>query len=443
MYAKEISCLQDKKLIPKNSSILDLSPTLDKNGLLRIGGRLGSSSLHPSEKNPVIIPGKHHIATLLVQHYHNLVKHQGRHLTEGSIRSAGYWITGGKRLINSIIHKCVLCKRLRGKMEHQKMAELPVDRTTPCPPFTYVGVDTFGPWPVVTRRTRGGQANSKRWAIMFSCLVTRGIHIEVVEELSSSSFINALRRFISLRGPVQEFRSDRGTNFVGATDNLNITAINVEDESVNKFLLQNQTVWKFNPPHASNMSGSWERMIGLTRRILDCMLCNANTKALTHEVLCTFMAEVCAIVNARPLASVSSDPESPMILSPSALITQKLNADVEPFENLSLKDMYKSQWRHVQVLAEQFWKKWNSQYIQNLQTRPKWQQERPNMKPGDVVLMKDSEAPRNCWPMAVINEVYPSSDSLVRKVSIRVMRDDKMVFYTRPITQLIYLFSSD
>jgi hypothetical protein len=109
------------------------------------------------------------------------------------------------------------------------MADLPTDRLTPSPPFTFVGVDVFGPWSITTRRTRGGQANSKRWAVLFTCLVTRAIHIEIIEEMSTSSFINALRRFYALRGKVKEFRSDRGTNFIGATDPLHIDAVNVED----------------------------------------------------------------------------------------------------------------------------------------------------------------------------------------------------------------------
>lgn len=109
------------------------------------------------------------------------------------------------------------------------MSDLPEDRVTPGPPFSSVGVDVFGPWNVVTRRTRGGMANSKRWAVLYTCLTTRAIHIEVIKELSTSAFINATRRFISIRGMVSEFRSDRGTNFVGATDLMKIDAVYVED----------------------------------------------------------------------------------------------------------------------------------------------------------------------------------------------------------------------
>ena len=177
------------------------------------------------------------------------------------------------------------------------MAELPADRLQPGPPFTSVGVDAFGPRNIVTRRTRGGQANSKRWAIIFTCLTTRAIHIEVVEEMSSSSFINSLRRFVAIRGSVKSFLSDRGTNFVGATDSLKIDAINVEEGKVKAFLYNSGTVWIFNPPHSSHMGGVWERMIGVARRILDSLLFGQHGSHLTHEVLTTLMAEVCAIVN--------------------------------------------------------------------------------------------------------------------------------------------------
>lgn len=184
-------------------------------------------------------------------------------------------------------------------------------------------------------------------------------------------------------------------------------------------------------------------MIGLTRRILDSMLCDISAKELTHEVLCTFLAEVCAIINARPLVAVSSDPDYPNVLSPSLLLTRKANTDTEPFDNLhmSVKDMYKAQWRHVQVLGEQFWKQWKKQYIQTLQTRQKWYKPRRNLQIGDVVLMRDGDTHRNHWPTGVIEDVFPSSDGLVRKVLVRVIKDNKSVLYTRPIAELVLLFS--
>ena len=427
------------KRLPRNSSLLPLNPFLDSNGLLRVGGRIKHSELSDSCKQPIIIPKGHHIAILLICHYHVRVAHQGRSFTEAAIRNAGYWIVGVKRLINSVIRKCVQCKKLRGKLCTQQMADLPKDRLTPSPPFSYVGVDAFGPWPVTFRRTRGGVSQSKRWALLFACLVTRAIHLEVIEELSSSSFINAWRRFIALRGPVRQVRSDRGTNFVGATQDLSMIAQFVEDRNVQNFLNDNRITWQFNPPHASHFGGAWERLIGVSRRILDSLLLENRFKDLTHEMLTTFLAEVTAIVNNRPLTCVSYDSESPSVITPSLLLTQKTADDTCPFPDFEKKDSIRHHWKYVQFLAQQFWAKWRQEYLHSLQVRPKWQTEEQNVKVGTVVLMKDNNCARNYWPTGIVERVFPSEDGKIRKVELRIIRDGQPVTYVRPISQIVLL----
>lgn len=418
-----------------------MSPYLD-DGLLRVGGRINLCDLPVCEKTPILIPGQSHIARLLVRHHHEKIYHQGRHLTEGAIRSEGLWITGGKRLVSSIIHHCVTCRKMRGKPLNQKMADLPKDRLTKSPPFTFVGVDVFGPWTIITRRTRGGSAHSKRWAVLFTCLYSRAVHIEVMEEMTSSSFINAVRRFIAMRGAVSEFRSDRGTNFVGAASELNMNIVNVEDSRMRAFLEDKRIVWKFNPPHASHFGGSWERMIGIARRILDAMLMDTKHGKLTHEVLTTFMAEVMAIMNSRPLVPVSGDVEAPFILSPQMLLTQKTQEVPTEFKDLDVKDMYRSQWKMVQVMANTFWKRWKSEFLSTLQPRQKWLVSTDNLKEGDVVLLHDKESARTDWPVGVVNRIFPSnSDGLVRKIEVRILKDGKPCLYIRPATEVISLLT--
>lgn len=341
-FPREIDSLKNgcKERLPRNSSILSLNPFLDSNGILRVGGCIKHSDISDSTKHPIIIPKGHHMAILLFRRYHSKVAHQGRSFTEAAIRNAGYWIIGVKRLVNSVVRLCMVCKKLRGKVCTQQMADLPLDRLTPSPPFSFVGVDVFGPWPVTFRRTRGGVAQAKRWALLFACLITRAIHLEVIEELTSSSFINAWRRFIALRGPVKQVRSDRGTNFVGATQDLSMIANFVEDCDVRNFLRENRVTWQFNPPHASHFGGAWERLIGVSRRILDSLLLENRFKDLTHEMLITFLAEVTAIVNNRPLTSVSYDSDSPSLITPSLLLTQKTanEHDIPPFPKFERKD---------------------------------------------------------------------------------------------------------
>ena len=197
-FQKEMVCLERSEKLPKASSLAKLSPVIDEQGLLRVGGCLEKADLSNYERHPLILPSSHHVTILIVRHYHAKVQHQGRGFTHGLIQSSGFWILGGKRLVSSIIDKCVKCKRLRGQRQMQKMADLPAERLAPAPPFSYVGLDVFGPWQVCARRTRGGFANAKRWAVLFTCMTTRAIHIEVIESMDTSSFINALRRFLAL-----------------------------------------------------------------------------------------------------------------------------------------------------------------------------------------------------------------------------------------------------
>ncbi|XP_047675241.1 uncharacterized protein LOC125145656 [Tachysurus fulvidraco] len=269
------------------------------------------------------------------------------------------------------------------------MADLPADRLSTDSPFTYVGLDVFGPWSVITRRTRGGQSNSKRWAVIFTCMSTQAIHIEIAESLDASSFINALRRFFAIRGPVKQLRSDCGTNFIGACKELQAGSKHA-NKPVENYLSEQGCTWLFNPPHSSHMGGSWERMIGVSRRILDGMFLKLGPVKLTHEVLTTFIAEVTAIVNSRPLNSVSSDPQQPLILTPAMLLTQKIGVHTVPPGQIDENDLYKRQWRQVQHFANEFWKRWRSEYICGLQKRRKWTEEKTNVQEGDIVLLKDN-----------------------------------------------------
>ena len=436
-YPTEFAALSKKQDLPRASSIAALDPYME-DGLMRVGGRLKHARLDSQEKNPIILPRRNHVSTLLVRHFHERVHHQGRHYTEGAIRAGGFWIVGGKRLVSSILQKCVTCKRLRGKMEQQKMADLPPERLSTAPPFTFVGLDVFGPWSVFARRTRGGHAESKRWAVLFTCMSTRAVHIEIIESMDSSSCINALRRFIAIRGPPRELRSDCGTNFIGACNELKIDKNNQRETDVRRFLDDRGCTWRFNPPHSSHMGGAWERLIGAARRILDAILLQSKI-CLTHEVLATFLAEVAAIINARPLVPVSTDPESPFILTPATLLTQKVGVQPQNTGVFTDKDLFRGQWRQVQRLADTFWTRWRREYLPTLQSRPKWRESHQNLRAGDLVLMKDKQVTRNSWPLAMVTSSTPGTDGRVRTVELKVVTGGASKTFMRPVSEVVLL----
>ena len=227
-----------------------------------------------------------------------------------------------------------------------------------------------------------------------------------------------------------EFRSDRGTNFIGCTDHLGEDVINVENGTIKRFLLDQKSVWIFNPPYASHMRGSWECMIGLTLRILDTMLMDKAVKVLTHEILTTFLAEASAIINLRPLVPTSSDPDFSLILTPYTLLTLKTDkGGGGPLGPFSEKDEYTVQWKRAQHIADIFWKRWRKEYIQTLQSHKRWTMNQRDLALDDVVLMKDEGAPRFDWKMAVVERVFQSaSDKRVRKVELRLYKDSSKTY---------------
>lgn len=190
-----------------------------------------------------------------------------------------------------------------------------------------------------------------------------------------------------------------------------------------------------------HMGGSWERMIGVARRILDSMLLQQKSR-LTHEVLSTLMAEITAIINARPLLPVSTDPHQPFILSPAILLTQKSGVPPPPGD-FTDKDLFTKQWRHVQALANQFWARWSKEYLPSLQQRQKWTVTRRNLQVGDLVLLRDKQTIRNYWPMAIVTATFPGNDGHVRKVEVKMTDQGDTRTFLRPVAEVVLLLPKD
>ena len=185
----------------------------------------------------------------------------------------------------------------------------------------------------------------------------------------------------------------------GSTDHLGVDVINVENGPIRRFLLHQRSVWIFNPPYASHMGEAWERMIGLTWRILKTMLMDKAVKVLTHEILTTFLAEASAIINSRPLVPTSSDPDYTLILTPYTLLTLKTDKEEEPLGPFNKRDAYTAQWK--EHLADIVWKRWRKEYIQTLQSHKRRITNQRDSAVGDVVLMNDEEALGRCQPWNV------------------------------------------
>ncbi len=195
-----------------------------------------------------------------------------------------YWAVQGNSAARRVISRCVVCRRMRGKTGEQKMANLPLERILPdLPPFTNVGLDYFGPIEV-----RQGRNMVKRYGVLFTCMSSRAVHLEVAHSLDTDSCIHALRRFVCRRGQVKHIRSDNGTNLVGAQTELKKALNSLNEGRIQNALLPDGIQWSFNPPGASHYGGVWERLIRSVRQVLVSTL---RQQTLDEESLQTLFCE--------------------------------------------------------------------------------------------------------------------------------------------------------
>ena len=281
------------------------------------------------------------------------------------------------------------------------MADLTKERSSDAAPFTYVGMDMFGPFV-----TKEGRDLLKRYGAIFTCLAGQAIHLEVVNSMDTDPFIMCLRSFTGSCGNVRMLRSNHGSNFIGAEKDLSKGFLEM-DQNKNRQFEQNLgndwIIWKKNPPARSRFGGIWERQVRSAKEVLRSLL-RTNGSSLNDKALNTLMIEVDAIVNSRPLTiEIIADATSEAAISPSNLLTMKSEVVIPPPGSFGTPDLYsKRRWRRIQHFANQFWSRWRKEFLTSLQTRSKWSKSRPNLTIANIVLLKTEVDDRNHWPMAKV-----------------------------------------
>ena len=156
------------------------------------------------------------------------------------------------------------------------MADLPKERMETAPPFTYCGMDCFGPFYAKDRRRE-----LKRYGLLLTCMGSRAVHIEMLDDLTTNAFINSLRSFIAIRGNVCQIRCDQGSNFIGARREF-VDALKEMDQTRLKEL---GCEFIMNTPSSSHMGGVWERQIPTIRSVLTSTLDQSDGRLDTASLL--------------------------------------------------------------------------------------------------------------------------------------------------------------
>ncbi|XP_062705726.1 uncharacterized protein LOC134287612 [Aedes albopictus] len=434
-YADEIATLQNSHQhpekttsLPKSSSLYQLTPWLDCNGIMRMRGRIAACHYATEDaKYPIILPQKHHTTSLIVGYYHRKHHHLNHETVINEIRQK-FRIPHLRACYQQVRKACQMCKNNFAAPMPPYMADLPPARLEAFSrPFTHTGIDYFGPIEVTV-----GRRVEKRWGMLATCLTVRAIHIEVVNTLSTSSCIMALRNFMARRGTPRKIYSDRGTNFVGANrELLEMHEVIKQDNFMQEF--SNAGIeWIFNPPLAPHMGGSWERLIRTVKNNL-VMVCPSPRPS--DEILRNLLTEVESIVNSRPLTHVPIDEDSAPALTPNHFLLGSSNGS-KPLTNLDGSSAaLRQNWLTSQILANQYWKRWVSDYLPEITRRSKWFQRQNPIAVGDIAVIADPKMPRNCWPKGKVIGVKISSDGQVRSATVRTASG----VYERPATKLAIL----
>ena len=427
VFLEEIRDIQEGRSIRNTSRLLPASPFIDRQGLLRVGGRLQHAELPYDARHPVILPRDHRVTRLIARRVHVELGHASAARTLSSLTDS-YYIMAPRSLLKSIIHECSFCVRKRAKPSVPRMADLPWYRAqSSLPLFHHTGVDMFGPIEVIIFRRR-----VKRYGFLFTCLCTRAVNLQVGHSADLDSFFMAFCRFA--KGPRRPAHMyiDNGGNFIATSKAILEAFKRWCKRQLVDTLSAKGVQWHFNPPAGQHMGGAWERLIQSAKSALAGVL---NGLTLTDEVLMTAFAEVEEILNNRPLTYLSVDPTDLQPITPNDLLFNRPGPytpfDVEDESDINSRQRVKQ----AQAIATMFNRRWRKEYFPHLLERRKWLLPRRNIQVGDLVLIVVDNADRHEWPRGRVVETRTAADGVVRSALIRTATGQ----YIRPVAKLCLL----
>ncbi|XP_072763743.1 uncharacterized protein [Anoplolepis gracilipes] len=329
--------------IARNSRLLALHPYLDGEEVIRVGGRLKHAVLAEGSKHPIVLPASHHFTTLVIVSYHKKLYHAEVQTTLSCIREE-FWPIFAKGQVKKALRNCVKCRKAYPKPSWQLIGDLPSVRVNVCRPFLNTGVDYCGLF-FVRDRIRKNSKKYKAYIAMFICMVTKAVHIELVEDLTTESFLAALKRLIARRGKVKNIYSDNGKNFVGAERILQQIFENEGwKKAVQNFAINEKIKWHFIPARFPHYDGLWESAVRSMKLHLKRTL---GKVCLTVAEMTTVLTQIEAILNSRPLTQMSEDPNNLRALTPGHFLIGE-NPQAYPEQDLQEVSANRlTRWQHV------------------------------------------------------------------------------------------------
>ena len=225
--------------------------------------------------------------------------------------------------------------------------------------------------------------------------------------------------YIKRRGCPSVMVSDNGTNFTSAERELREAATQLDKAKIHREGVQQGLQWKFNPPRSPHHGGVFEAMIRCAKRALTSVMGRAD---LHDEELLTAFVEAEGMLNSRPLAALSDDPQDEAVLTPNHFLVGRMDPPfaIEVLASQSTAVSPRQRWKVVQQQVNCIWRRWQKELVALLNSRKKWLKLQKNLKEDDLVLVIEDNIPRNAWSLGRVIETHPGADGLVRVVNVKV-----------------------
>ncbi|XP_076176659.1 uncharacterized protein LOC143151443 [Ptiloglossa arizonensis] len=396
-----------------------LSPFVDANGLLPVGGRLSRSRLPYGAKHPIILPERHKVTENIVRDHHVKHFHAGAQATLYATRQR-FWVPGGKGLVRRIVRSCITCYRAKPPTPTYQMSDLPSARVVQSRPFLRVGVDFCGPI-LIKEKAHRNRGKVKVYVAIFVCFATKATHIEIVSDLTTQAFLAALRRFFSRRGRPADIYSDNATNFVGARREVKELFAFIKSQARNEAiaveLASENASWHLIPPRAPHFGGLWEAAVRATKHHLVRVI---GETLLSYEALLTYVIQIVAILNSRPITALSPDPNDLQALTPAHFLIGGTLTSIPDYDYSGIPLGRLSSWAHIQQMRRHFWNRWSKEYLQEQTIRKKWHSGMAqNIRVGSLVIVREDHTPPLTWPLGRIVAIHPGKDGVTRVVTVK------------------------
>ena len=320
----------------------------------------------------------------------------------------------------------------------QVMAPLPSERLKPAPMWYYTALDLFGYFEIrgeVNKRSVG-----KSYGVIFTCLLTRAVYVDISSDYSTDAFLLTFRRFVSLRGYPSKIFSDVGSQLVAASKELKEMFNDFDWERIKGESARHGLEWKFSPPDAPWYNGCCEALI---RSVKKSITHAVGLQKLSYSELQTTFFECANIVNERPIGVTPSTVEDGSYICPNDMLLGR-SSNKPPSGNFDTTINSRRRLYFVQRLVDAFWKKWMSDYFPTLLERKTWHHSKRNVASGDIVIIQDKDLKRSRWRLGLVRETYLGSDGKVRRVLLRYINSSGAATEVeRPVQRLVLLVPTE